>query len=136
MVQIDATYDGGLRCRATHAESGATLSTDAPKDNQGQGLSFSPTDLLATALGTCMLTTMGIAANRLGVDLTGAHVRVRKEMTAEAPRRVSKLTVEITGPSSVPNEHRLPLERAAIECPVSRSLSPAIQTGIVFQWAK
>ena len=136
MVQIDATYDGGLRCRATHAESGATFNTDAPKDNQGQGASFSPTDLVATALGTCMLTTMGIAANRLGVDLAGAHVRVRKEMTADAPRRIFKLTVEITGPASVPNEHRLPLERAAVECPVSRSLSPAIQTGIVFQWAK
>ncbi len=61
-------------------------------------------------------------------------MRVRKEMTAEAPRRVAKLTVEITGPASVPAEHRLPLERAAVECPVSRSLSPAVQTGIVFQW--
>ena len=136
MVQIDATYDGGLRCRATHGESGAVLSTDAPKDNQGQGASFSPTDLVAAALGTCMLTTMGIAANRLGVDLTGAHIRVRKEMTAEPPRRICKLTVEINGPASVPAEHRLPLERAAVECPVSRSISPAIQTGIVFQWAK
>ena len=135
-VQIDATLTNGLRCSATHAESGNTLSTDAPKDNQGEGTSFSPTDLLATALGTCMLTTMAIAARKLEVDLSGATVRVRKEMTAAGPRRVAKLTVEIAGPAVVPEPHRLALERSAVECPVSRSLHPDVQTGIVFAWIR
>lgn len=135
-VQIDATLTGGLKCSATHAESGQTFTTDAPKDNQGDGSSFSPTDLLATALGTCMLTTMAIAARRLEVDLSGATVRVRKEMTASPPRRVAKLTVEIAGPAAIPEPHRLTLEKAAVECPVARSLHPDVQTGIVFNWTR
>ncbi len=100
MVQIDATYDGDLRCKATHAESGTTLLTDAPKDNHGKGESFSPTDLVATAVGTCMLTTMAIAAKHHNIDFTHASVRVRKEMTSSPPRRIAKLTIEITGPLS------------------------------------
>jgi putative redox protein len=134
MVQIDAIYEGKLRCKATHTESGATLLTDAPKDNQGNGESFSPTDLVATAVGTCMLTTMGIAANRHEIDFTGAKVRVRKEMTSEPPRRIAKLTIEISGPASVAESNRLMLEKAAIGCPVSKSLHPDVQTGIVFHW--
>ncbi len=134
MVQIDATYDGDLRCKATHAESGTTLLTDAPKDNHGKGESFSPTDLVATAVGTCMLTTMAIAAKHHNIDFTHASVRVRKEMTSSPPRRIAKLTIEITGPSSVPESQRLTLERSAIQCPVSQSLHPQVQTGIVFQW--
>ena len=76
MVQIDAAYEGNLRCKAVHAESGVTVLTDAPKDNQGKGESFSPTDLVATALGTCMLTTMAIAARKMDVEFGGAAVRV------------------------------------------------------------
>ncbi len=134
MVQIDAVYDGDLRCKATHAESGTTLLTDAPKDNHGKGESFSPTDLVATAVGTCMLTTMAIAAKNHGIEFANASVRVRKEMTASPPRRIAKLTIEIIGPSAVPEAQRLTLERVAVQCPVSQSLHPTVQTGIVFEW--
>ena len=134
MVQIDAVYEGNLRCKATHAESGTILLTDAPKDNQGKGESFSPTDLVATALGTCMLTTMGIVAKRHEIDFTGAKLRVRKEMVSEPVRRIGKLTIEISGPASVNEPNRLMLERAAITCPVAKCLHPEVQTGIVFQW--
>jgi putative redox protein len=134
MVQIDAVYEGDLRCKATHAESGATLSTDAPKDNQGKGESFSPTDLVATALGTCMLTTMGIVAKRHEINFTGAKIRVRKEMVSTPVRRIGKLTIEVSGPASVSEPNRLMLERAAITCPVAQCLHPDVQTGIVFHW--
>jgi putative redox protein len=136
MVQIDAAYEGKLRCTATHAESGITLLTDAPKDNMGQGASFSPTDLVATAVGTCMLTTMGIAAQKNDIDFTGATVRVRKEMTSVPPRRIAKLTIEISGSASVSEPNRLLLEKAAVGCPVSKSLHPDVQTAIVFHWGK
>ena len=136
MVQIDAIYEGKLRCKATHADSGTTLITDAPKDNEGNGESFSPTDLVAVAVGTCMLTTMGIVARKNEIDFTGATVRVRKEMAAAPFRRISKLTVEISGPASVAEPSRLMLEKAAIGCPVSKSLHPDVQMGIVFHWGK
>jgi putative redox protein len=134
MVQIDAIYQGKLRCQATHAESGTTLLTDAPKDNQGNGESFSPTDLVATALGTCMLTTMGIVAKRNEIDLTGSKIRVLKDMTSTPYRRIAKLVVEISCPAAVPEANRLMLEQTAINCPVAKCLHPDIQTGIVFHW--
>src|SRR3954454_13215384 len=122
MVQIDIEYQGNLRTQAKHEPSASSLLTDAPKDNQGNGEAFSPTDLLATALGTCMVTTMGIVAKRLDVDLTGTTVRVLKEMVATPSRRVGKLTVEIHCPTSVPVEHRPQLEQTALNCPVVKSL--------------
>jgi putative redox protein len=134
MVQIDAVYEGKLRCKATHAESGTTLLTDAPKDNEGNGESFSPTDLVAVAAGTCMLTTMGIVAKRHEINFTGAKVRVRKEMASAPVRRIAKLTIEISGPASLSEPNRLLLERAAIACPVAKSLHPDVQTAIVFHW--
>src|SRR5271170_4611556 len=124
MVQIDAVYEGNLRCKATHEPSGATLLTDAPKDNQGNGEAFSPTDLVATALGTCMLTTMGIAAKRLNVDLAGTRVRVQKEMITNPIRRIGKLTVEIHGPAQTTADQRRQLEAAAHTCPVQKGLHP------------
>lgn len=134
MVQIDMEYQGSLRCRSVHEPSGTVLLTDAPRDNQGNGESFSPTDLVATALATCMLTTMGIAAKRLGADLSGATARVTKEMVANPLRRIGKLTVEIHGPAKVAVEHRVPLERAAMTCPVHQSLHPDVQMPVVFHW--
>ena len=82
MVEINITYEGDLRCTAVHVSSGTTLRTDAPRDNMGKGESFSPTDLIATGLGTCMMTTMGIVARKMGLDLAGTHVKVVKEMIA------------------------------------------------------
>jgi putative redox protein len=134
MVQIDIAYQGNLRCQAIHADSGATVLTDAPKDNQGNGESFSPTDLVATALGTCMLTIMAIAAKRSNIDLARAIVRVQKEMASQPIRRIAKVTVEIHGPASVPVDQRPHLERAAMACPVHKSLHPDVQIPVVFSW--
>lgn len=135
MVQIEIAYEGRLRCRAVHGPSGTTLSTDAPKDNMGQGESFSPTDLVATALGTCMLTIMGIVAQRHSIELEGATVAVGKEMVTSPVRRIGRLTVDIRVPRAVTAEQRSLLENAARTCPVHKSLHPDIETPIAFHWA-
>jgi putative redox protein len=134
MVKIDIAYEGQLRCHATHGPSGTTLRTDAPVDNQGKGELFSPTDLVATALGTCMLTIMGIAAQRHGFDLSGATVSVAKEMVSEPVRRIGRLSVEIRVPSPLPAEDRHLLEKAAHLCPVKKSIHPDIEVPITFRW--
>jgi putative redox protein len=134
MVEIDVTYEGNLRCTAVHGPSGATFATDAPKDNMGKGESFSPTDLVATALGTCMLTIMGITANRLGLDLTGSKVRVVKEMITAPVRRIGRLRVEIAVPRDFTPDQRRQLEAAAHSCPVHRSLHPDVDVPVSFTW--
>lgn len=134
MVSIQLEYQGDLHCSAVHGPSGTTLSTDAPKDNQGRGESFSPTDLVATALGSCMLTVMGIMARTLNVDIAGATATVDKEMTSTPPRRIERLTVKIHVPHAISEENRLKLERAAHTCPVHKSLHPDIQIPISFTW--
>lgn len=134
MVQIDIRYKGGLHCDAVHGPSGATLSTDAPVDNHGRGESFSPTDLLATALGTCMATVMGIVADRHEWDIEGLRTTVKKEMTTEAPRRIARLNVQIVGSATLPENARKVLENAAHTCPVRLSLLPAIEVPVEFSW--
>lgn len=134
MVQITALYEGELRCTATHGPSGNTLITDAPKDNHGKGDAFSPTDLVATALGTCMLTVMGITARKLGVDMEGATVSVQKEMVAQPTRRVGKLTAILTMPHRYSPEQTQALEHAAHTCPVKESLHPDTLLDIRFIW--
>jgi putative redox protein len=98
MIQIFTQYQGGLRCEATHGPSQNKLLTDAPVDNHGKGESFSPTDLVATALGTCMATVMGIFAERHAIDLRGMKITVGKEMIQEPVRRIGRLTCEIVVP--------------------------------------
>jgi putative redox protein len=134
MVEIDITYEGDLRCTAVHGPSGTTMRTDAPKDNMGKGESFSPTDLVAAGLGTCMMTIMGIAARKLGVDLTGTRVKVVKEMAAAPARRIARLTVEISVPRAVKPEQRRQLESAAHTCPVSKSLREDVEAPVTFHW--
>ncbi len=134
MVEIDIAYEGSLHTAATHAPSGARLTTDAPRDNMGKGESFSPTDLLATALGTCMLTTMGITAKKLGVALEGASARVVKEMVTQPLRRVGRLTVDIAVPHEVTPDVRRQLEQAAHNCPVTQSLHPDVRIPVTFRW--
>ncbi len=134
MVDIQIEYQGDLHCKATHGPSGAELTTDAPKDNQGRGESFSPTDLVATALGTCMLTIMGIAARTLNIDIAGATAAVEKEMTATPPRRIQRLAVRIHVPHAPSPADREKLERAARACPVHKSLHPDVQIPIEFTW--
>ena len=134
MVNITGDYQGDLHCTAVHGPSGTSLVTDAPKDNQGRGESFSPTDLVATALGTCMLTVMGIMARTLDIDIAGTTATVEKEMTATAPRMIQSLTVKVHVPHSISPENQQKLVRAAHTCPVHKSLHPDIQTPIEFNW--
>lgn len=136
MVEITATYEGQLHCSAKHGPSGSTLSTDAPKDNMGKGESFSPTDLVATALGTCMLTTMGIVAQRHNLDMTGATVRVEKHMTTSGPRKIARLPVEIRVPKTFSDEDRQRLENAALTCPVHKSLGHEVDSPVSFAWGE
>ncbi|MAG56424.1 MAG: osmotically inducible protein OsmC [Planctomycetes bacterium] len=132
MVQIDITYEGDLHTNARHEPSGAELTTDAPKDNEGLGESFSPTDLLATALGSCMVTIMGIYARRKDLDIRGTTVRVEKRMTMDPVRRIGKLVVRFGMPAGIPEEHRPALARAAAACPVHKSLHPDVERPVEF----
>jgi len=134
MVGIQVEYQGELHCKATHGPSGAEINTDAPKDNQGRGEGFSPTDLVAAALGSCMLTIMGIMARTLNIDISGSTAKVEKEMTATPPRRIERLTVRIHVPYSLGPSEKEKLERAAHTCPVHKSLHPEVQIPIEFTW--
>lgn len=134
MVTINLSYQGGLRCSAQHVPSGNTLTTDAPVDNNGKGEAFSPTDLVATALGACMGTVMGIIAERKSISLEGMDVQVRKHMSTDTPRRISKLEVDLKMP--LPEEHpeRKLFESAALGCPVHHSLHPDIEVVLNWSW--
>ena len=134
MVAIQLEYLGDLHTKAVHGPSGAELFTDAPKDNQGRGESFSPTDLVATALGSCMLSVMGIAARSLNLDIVGATATVEKEMAAAPTRRIERLSVRIRVPHALSPEDRQRLELAAHTCPVHKSLHPDVQMPIEFTW--
>ena len=134
MVAISIKYLGGLSCEARQEPSGTTLVTDAPLDNEGRGESFSPTDLAATSLGTCMLTIMGIVARRHGIDLGETTVHVVKEMSAAPPRRIAKLTVAFTIPLPPGHPRRALLENAARSCPVHLSLHPDTAQEVRFDW--
>lgn len=138
MVDIYLHYEGGLHCVAKHGPSGAQLATDAPVDNHGRGESFSPTDLVATGLGACMLTVMGILANKRAWTIDGIDVHVRKDMTKAPPRRIERLIVELDVPAAVAQQldgaARAALEHAANTCPVRLSILPAIDVPVTFRW--
>ncbi|MFT4539762.1 MAG: putative redox protein [Planctomycetota bacterium] len=134
MVQIDIQYNGNLRCESTHGPSGRTVISDAPVDNQGKGESFSPTDLVATALGSCMMTIIGIVAERHQWDITGATARVVKGMVADPVRRIGKLDVVIHVPGTFDQKARTLFEKAALTCPVHQSLGERIEIPVQFEW--
>jgi putative redox protein len=134
MVAIQLEYEGNLHCSAVHGPSKTVLTTDAPKDNQGRGESFSPTDLVAAALGSCILTIIGMLAQTLNIDLAGTTATVEKEMTSTPPRMIQRLSVKIRVPQAVSPENRQKMERAAHTCPVHRSLHPDIEKPIEFIW--
>jgi putative redox protein len=134
MVTIQLEYQGDLHCKAVHGPSGTELFTDAPKDNQGRGESFSPTDTVATALGTCMLTTMGILARTLNLDIAGTTATVEKEMTSSGPRKIQRLRVRMRVPREFGEEDMLKLRRAAETCPVMRSLHPDVEVPLEMTW--
>lgn len=136
MVEISVAYQGELRCEAAHGPSGTTLITDAPADNHGKAESFSPTDLVATALGTCVLTLMGITARTLGVSIEGARAIVSKEMVVTPVRRIGALRVSVVVPDhALTDEQKQKLAQAAHSCPVHQSLHPDIDAPIEIQWA-
>ncbi len=133
-VEMTVVYAGGLRCRATHGPSQVELLTDAPVDNHGKGESFSPTDLVGTALGACILTTMAIVAERNQLDLTGSTVKVIKEMVTQPVRRIGALKVSLVVPADkaakLSETDREKLKHAAEHCPVHRSLHPDVSAPI------
>lgn len=133
-VEIDLLYQGELRCQATHGPSGEMVFTDAPLDNCGKGESFSPTDLVATALGGCIMTILGIVAERHAINLTGTKVRVEKHMVADPVRRIGSLPVVIDMAVAVTADQQKRFENAAASCPVLQSLHPDIDKSISFLW--
>lgn len=134
MVEISASYEGSLRCRLTHGPSGTVIETDAPVDNHGKGDRFSPTDLVAAALPACIMTIIGIVAERHGLDVRGMRATVRKEMSAAPPRRIARLPVRVEIPLPADHPQRQMLENAAHACPVHKSLSAEMDSPIEFAW--
>lgn len=133
MVKMSGNYQGHKHSEIKHGPSGATLETDAPKDNNGKGEAFSPTDLVGAAMGSCMMTVMAITAEKDGVELKGARFEVEKEMGVN-PRRIIKLNVVLHMPQSVPHDYRKKLEQIALTCPVKQSVHPDMQVPVLFHY--
>ncbi len=135
-VVMDIVYEGQLNCTAIHGPSGDTLRTDAPVDNGGKGRAFSPTDLVATALGACMVTIMGKVAEQSGLDIKGTRIQVVKDMTTTGTRRIQALTVKIEMPAGLilSEAEKRKLAAAADTCPVKQSLHPDILVRVEFMY--
>lgn len=127
------TYLGELRTTSVHLQSGTEILSDAPTDNHGKGEAFSPTDLVANSLGTCMVSIMAIKSKDLNVDLTGSTVEVTKIMQAE-PRKIAKIVVVLNMSITADEKTRTILERVAMNCPVLLSLHPDIEKDVTFNW--
>jgi putative redox protein len=134
MVEANIKYLGNKRCELTHLQSGSKIETDAPKDNLGLGEKFSPTDLVAVALGSCIVTTMAIVAEREKFEFLGAEAKVIKEMNA-TPRRIAQIAIHIKMSAKTPENLRARLERVATECPVHKSLHPDVKIPIQFEYS-
>ena len=135
MATATVKYQGDLRCECTHLQSGTVIETDAPTDNKGKGEKFSPTDLLCVSLATCVITTMGIKARDMDIELKGSHMELTKHMLAE-PRRVGKIDVTLhVMTSGINDKDKLILERVGHNCPVMKSLHPDLEVNINFQWS-
>lgn len=135
MITSKITYNGELRTTCEHIRSGDTFMTDAPVDNNGLGQAFSPTDMVVTGLGSCMITVMGLKAQSLGIDLTDSSVEITKHMASE-PRRIAKIEAKLSLPSDISDKHRKILENTANTCPVHYSLHPDIEKIITFSWER
>ena len=134
MVEINATYEGQLRCRATHGPSKNEIFTDAPTDNMGRGEAFSPTDLVATALATCIMTTIDIMAKRKGFEIPAMRAHAEKHMSTDSPRRIVRIPVKIWIGLPADHPERKLIENAAHGCPVHQSLREGIDLPIEFIW--
>ena len=126
-------YKGYLRTEDTHIRSGSTIITDAPSDNKGKGETFSPTDLVATALASCMLTIMGIKANEIDINIEGASAKVKKIMAA-GPRRIAQVIIDINIPIQADDKTKNILEKVALTCPVEKSLTDSMIRDVKFIW--
>lgn len=135
MTTAKVTYQGDLRTQSIHLQSNNQIITDAPTDNHGKGEAFSPTDLLASSLGSCMLTIMGIKADSMDLDISGTTAEVTKVMAAE-PRRVSEVHIEIQFQQAFDERTQKVLEQAALNCPVAKSVHPDIQQVVNFHYAE
>lgn len=133
MSRITIGYEGSYHCKAIHDSSGSELLTDLPPDNGGKGEFFSPTDLAATSLGSCMLTIMAKTAERLEVDLSGVRIAVDKEMAPNPERRIKSLKTVIEMPKSLTEKERKVLERAAMTCPMHRTLKDSVDITVEFR---
>lgn len=134
MVAISVVYLGDLRCKALHKPSGSEIMTDAPVDNKGKGQNFSPTDLMATALASCIATVLGIYSKNLNWDLKGMRIEVQKEMSKTPPRRIGSLVTNIWLPLKYSDEAKAKIEEIAHSCPVHLSLHPDIHAPINLHW--
>ena len=134
MNTANARYAGQLRTEATHVASGKIIQTDAPLDNHGRGEAFSPTDLVSTALGSCMMTIMGIVAERHNWNLVDSTFEIVKHMSTEPPRRIAQIDVTFRLPASLSPTDRTLLERSAHTCPVTLSLHPDVKQNVVFEY--
>lgn len=134
MVKMTIQYDGELRCSAAHGPSGSTIETDAPADNCGKAERFSPTDLVGAALATCVITTIGILAQRKGWDVSGMRAEVTKTMSADTPRRIVRLPVDLWMARNHPEDIRKQIEAAARGCPVHRSLGDGVDSPVTIHW--
>lgn len=126
-------YQGELRCSCTHLQSQTVIETDAPTDNRGKGARFSPTDLLCVSLATCMITTMGIRAADMQIDLSGSKLEVTKHMLSE-PRRVGKVEINLLLPGNLEEKDRLILQKIGDNCPVMKSIHPDLQVDVTYKW--
>lgn len=133
MVTMTGIYEGDKHCTLTHGPSNTQIHTDAPKDNNGRGEAFSPTDLMGAALGSCILTTMAIYAEKNGIDIKGASFQVTKKMKL-SPRMIAELEVAITLPAHLTAEQRPTLEEIAHTCPVTRSLNSEVKIPVTFTY--
>lgn len=133
MVKMSAKYTGEKHCELIHGPSGSVLETDAPKDNQGKGERFSPTDLVGAALASCVLTTIAIVAERDGISIEGARAEVQKEMNLQ-PRKIARLPIQVFLPQTLTHEYRKKMERTALHCPVKASLHPDVQVEFEFHY--
>ncbi len=131
MSKTNIVYQNNLRTESEHIASGEKIITDAPVDNNGKGEAFSPTDLVATALGSCMITIMAISANKYDIDVTGTNASVKKIMGSD-PRRISEISIDINMNKNIEEKDRKRLERAALACPVHKSLHPDLEKKIRF----
>tara|TARA_B100000530_G_scaffold320551_1_gene253974 strand:- start:698 stop:1108 length:411 start_codon:yes stop_codon:yes gene_type:complete len=134
MTKIQAIYEGDLRCKAVHDLSSSEILTDAPLDNCGKGESFSPTDLVATALLTCMATIMGIAAKNSKIDICNFDMSVEKKMSVNLPRRISDLVMIFKMKNKYSEKEKKILQNAALTCPVHQSLNENINIEVDFKW--